>query len=181
MVSYRITGLNSRHDRAAFDCGEPALNDYLQRYSTQNQKQGLSTTHIMEQKDGGAIIGYFSLSVGSIQPEELPINETKRIPRYVDRPPILHLTRLAVDKHYRGQGMGGLLLTEALLMCHSVQDIAGFTAIIVDAKHDKAKAFYLHYGFIPTVDAELRLFMTKKQLGAFVRPLLQAAITPESP
>lgn len=66
-------------------------------------------------------------------------------------------------------------------MCHSVQNIAGFTAIIVDAKHDKAKAFYLHYGFTPTVDAELRLFMTKKQLGAFVKPLLQAAITPESP
>lgn len=169
MIHYRITVLESHHTQMSFDCGEPALNDYLHKYSTQNQKLGVSTTHIMEAATGD-LIGYFSLVVSTIEAQSLPHQDTKRLPRYVERPPVILISRLALDNNYKGKGLGERLLIQALLKCYEVLSIAGIIAVIVDAKHQQAKSFYERYGFVPTIDNPMRLYLTKKKLEAFIKP-----------
>jgi predicted GNAT family N-acyltransferase len=175
VISYRITVLESRHTQMNFDCGELALNDYLQKYSTQNQKLGVSTTHIMETSTG-EVMGYFSLVVSTLDTQSLPHQDTKRLPRYVERPPVILISRLALDNSYKGQGLGERLLIQALLKCYEVLSIAGIIAVIVDAKHQPAKSFYERYGFIATVDNPMRLYLTKKKLEAFIKPFLPPTV-----
>lgn len=126
----------------------------------------------MESLDDGSIMGYFSLSAASLERKELPETESKRTPKYVERLPVYHLTRLALDEQWKGKKLGEALLLQALIACYQAATIASAMAIVVDAKHAEAKSFYEHYGFVSLPDAGLRLFMPMKKLRALVRPLI---------
>jgi ribosomal protein S18 acetylase RimI-like enzyme len=65
--------------------------------------------------------------------------------------------RLAVDRDFKGQGLGGALLADALLRA-ARSEIAAF-ALVVDAKDEAAAAFYSHHGFIALPDTPLTLFL----------------------
>jgi GNAT superfamily N-acetyltransferase len=133
-----ITSLDKKcHNRADFDCGEPALNEYLQKFASQNAAQNISRT-MVSATNPQKIWGFYTLTVGQIDFESLPANWT--IPRYPI--PIARLARLAIDKSVQGQHLGQKILMDALRRCARLSDEIGLFGIIVDAKHDKAKKFY---------------------------------------
>jgi GNAT superfamily N-acetyltransferase len=135
------------HNRADFDCGEPALNEYLQKFASQNAAQDISRTFVMvSATNPQKILGFYTLTVGQIDFESLPANWTKKIPRYPI--PIARLARLAIDKSVQGQHLGQKLLMDALRRGARISHEIGLFGIIVDAKHDKAKKFYQKYGFV---------------------------------
>ncbi len=159
-VKWIITPLDKKyHNRADFDCGEIALNEYLKKFASQNAAQDLSRTFVMlsSATDTKQILGYYTLTVGQIDFENLPTDLTKRIPRYPI--PIARLARLAVDKKLQGQHLGQILLMDALRRCAKVSQETGIFGIVVDAKHDKAKKFYQKYGFIEINNQPLTLFI----------------------
>jgi hypothetical protein len=149
-VDWRIESLRRDHGRAEFGCGEPALDDYLARFALQNHESGVARTFVAVHEIAPTLIlGYYSLAVGSIDKANLPPAATRRFPNFPL--PIARLARLAVGRGQQGNGLGEDLLFDALFRC--------FVGVVIDAKHEKAKNFYLRYEFDALPDRPLTLWM----------------------
>lgn len=108
--------------------------------------------------DGKTVVGYYSLSQFSVWLSDLPPSMTAKLPKYPAVPATL-IGRLALDKRFRGRGIGELLLMDALARCLAVSKLVASAAVIVDAKDETAKGFYVKYGFLELLRAEKRLFI----------------------
>lgn len=160
-MSVRIVGLERHHDRADFDCGDPALNAYLQRLARQQAQRDFSRTYVAQSpgETGGEamrIRGFYAISSGSIDFKNLPAG--LKLPRYPV--PVARLGRLAVDLREQGHGVGAALLAHAMQLSAKLAQQIGLYALVVDAKHEAAVAFYARYGFQRFVDQDLSLFLT---------------------
>ena len=158
--------LTKNHDRSAFDCGVPALNEYLKQYALQNQKKNAARTYVATR--GHRVVGYYSLAYGSVALEEAPANVKAGLAKHPI--PILLLARLAVDVTERGQGLGAGLLKDALLRTAQAAEIAGLRAMIVHAKDDATLAFYEKYGFEQSPIDAYHLFLKVSDIIASLKP-----------
>lgn len=149
--------LESSDDRAAFSCEEPALTDWFRTRAAQEQKRNISQVFVARDNELG-VVGYYSLSASSVVAADLPDELKRRLPRY-DAIPAVLIGRLARDVRVKGLGVGGLLVAAALRQIVTASERLGIYAIIVDAKHEKAAAFYREHGFQPFPSRPLRLFM----------------------
>lgn len=155
-MTWQLEKLHKRHHREHFDCGEVELNDYLKRYASQDMKRNIGRTFVAVSLNSLDVLGFYSLSMGSIEFHELP--QARKLPKYPI--PVARLTRLGVDKSAQGKGLGEYLLMAALKRCYDIsQEIAMF-GVVVDAKHEKAKKFYIKYGFEALTARPLTLFVT---------------------
>ncbi len=154
--------LASQHERGGFDCGESALNEFLQRQSGQLARKGYGKTYVALAADGIKVLGFVTLSVGQVETTHLP--PTLKLPRYPA--PVLRIGRLGVDRTAQGQGIGQQLMAFALQLSLEFSEQVGLYAVIVDAKHDKAKAFYTTLGFKATLDDPLCLYLPIAMLKA---------------
>ncbi len=154
--------LTKGHDRGAFDCGVPALNEYLKQYALQNQKKDAARTYVATR--GNRVVGYYSLAYGSVACDETPPSVQAGLARYPI--PVILLARLAVDLTERGQGLGAGLLKDALLRTLQAAEIAGLRAMLVHAKDDAAKAFYEKFGFKPSPADPYHLFLKVSDIKA---------------
>lgn len=157
-MSFIITELEGHHRRKEFSCGEPALDDYIRRYARQDVKRKVSKVFVATSPDdSGKILGYYSVSAGSIQSSRLPEKSRKRLPKYPV--PVALLGRLAVSEHEQGKGLGKILLADALQRIVQASEILGVFAVVVDALHGRARAYYEQFGFIALPEQPLRLFL----------------------
>jgi len=147
--------LGAQHSREGFDCGDAALNEFLLRQAGQQQRRGFGKTYVAVAEDGVAVIGFVTVSAGQIATASL--SSQSKLPRYPA--PILRIGRLAVDVHHQGSGIGQDLLAFALRLAVEFSQRVGLYAVVVDAKHDKAKAYYTKLGFIACVDSPLCLYL----------------------
>jgi GNAT superfamily N-acetyltransferase len=157
-ADWRIEPLRRDHDRAGFGCGEPALDEYLARFARQNHESGVARTFVASNDvEPTRVLGYYSLSAGAIDKARLPPLSVRRLP---DFPlPMARLARLAVDRNQQGRGLGEHLLLDALARCLRIADDLGIAVIVIDAKHERARAFYLRYGFKTLPDQPLTLWL----------------------
>lgn len=154
-MSLRIELLTARHRRDGFDCGEPALNEFLKRYARQQAERDFSRTYVAVADDGAGILGFHAISTGAIDFKNLPVG--LRLPRYPV--PVARIGRLAVDVRAQGNGVGAALLDHALRLSAAMAGQVGLHAVVVDAKHAKAAAFYARYGFQPFHDNDTGMFL----------------------
>jgi len=140
--------LGKQHNRNGFDCADAALNEFLLRQAGQQQRRGFGKTYVVLAEDGLAVIGFVTVSAGQIATAALSFQS--KLPRYPA--PILRIGRLAVDVRHQGKGIGQDLLAFALRLAVDFSQRVGLYAVVVDAKNDKAKAFYTKLGFIACVD-----------------------------
>lgn len=152
--------LNKAHDRSKFDCGEEHLNDFLRKHARQNQDVDVGRTYVA--LIGQRVVGFFTLSVGSVARDVLQDDDAKRLPRYPV--PSVHLGRLAVDVSVRGKGLGARLLIRAMEIVVQVADVIGIHALEVRAKDGKARAFYEHFGFRRMLDDDSHLYLSLKSV-----------------
>ncbi len=147
-----------RHERATFQCGVPALDDYLHRLACQHVRKNVATVHVLvDSATPATILGYYTLSAAEIDSAVLDVIERKRLPRYPI--PCFRLGRLACRMDRRGEGLGKLLVAGAVERClRAKQQVAAY-ALIVDAKDDAAAGFYRHYGFTPCANLPLMLYL----------------------
>lgn len=158
-MNYQVERLSADHDRSAFDCGEPSLNDYLQRYARQNDERRLGRTYVAVVPDQKCVEGYYTLASGAVERADLP---EKRLPRYPI--PVILLARLAVDQSAQGQRLGEKLLLHALRRCSRISEYVGVYAVVVDALNERAHRFYLRYGFVPVRDDPNRLYLSVQEI-----------------
>lgn len=155
MNAFRVVPFDALHNRTTFSSGAELLDRYFQQLVTQDIRRRVTACFVAltsEQR----IAGYYTLASASVPLTDLPPGIGKKLPRYPLVPAVL-MGRLAVDQDFKGQGLGGALLADALSRA-ALSEIAAY-ALIVDAKDEGAAAFYLHHGFITLPDSPLKLFM----------------------
>lgn len=159
-MTRHIEKLQPHHTVESFDCGQAALNRFLQKHALHNQHSGGSQTYVGVADE--AVIGYYALAVGSVEQEQAPERVKKGLAKHAI--PIMLLTRLAVDLRWQKQGVGAALLKDATLRTLQAADIAGIRALVVHAKDDVAKTFYERFDFLPSPSDPLHLFMLLKDI-----------------
>ncbi|MFA7578901.1 GNAT family N-acetyltransferase [Castellaniella sp.] len=164
--------MTGHHDRNGFDCGVEALNVWLKQMALQHQSRGISRSFVAVPADALAaqscvqsgytvqadsILGFYALTSAFVLTENLPANQARRYPRQI---PVTRLARLATRADMQGQGLGSLLLADAVNRARSAAQAVDSAGLFVDAKNEAAARFYQHYGFTPSTDQPLKLFLS---------------------
>lgn len=154
---YVILPFSGRANREGFSCGIPELDTYLRKQARQDAKRHVAAPFLLTAPPSDEVLGFYTLSSSTVDLLELPPEMAKKLPRYPDMPVIL-MGRLALDGRFKGQGLGELLLMDALRRC-ARSEIAAM-ALVVDAKDEEAKRFYQHFDFLPLQSKPMRLFLS---------------------
>jgi GNAT superfamily N-acetyltransferase len=161
---FYIEPLGKQHERATFSCGNDALDRYFRSQAFQDVRKRVAAAFILVSKeDDKTVGGFYTLSATVIRLVDLPEKTAKKLPKYPNMPATL-LGRLAVDKRYRGQGLGEFLLLDALQRSLSQSRGIGSVAVVVDAKNEQTRYFYRRYEFIQFPDYPSRLFLPMKSI-----------------
>ena len=152
---FRLAPLDATHDRTAFNSDSAPLNRYLREQVTQDVRRRVAACFVAL-ADGQRIAGYYTLASASLLLADLPASTSKKLPRYPTVPAV-RMGRLAIDQAFKGQGLGGALLADALDRAARAE-IAAY-ALMVDAKDESAADFYRHHGFIALPDSPRTLFL----------------------
>jgi ribosomal protein S18 acetylase RimI-like enzyme len=164
-VEYVIVPLEKTFDRTKFDCGNHALNRYIKERATQDIRNYYTVMFVAVNEETQKVIGFYTLSNTGVALSTVPDELKKKLPKYSDIPAI-RLGRLAVDKTMQQQGLGSMLLANAIY--RSIDNVAAWAMMIVDAKDDKAAQFYKRYGFEEFSDDNLHLFIMRQTLKNFL-------------
>ena len=152
---FRLAPLDAAHDRTAFNSDSAPLNRYLREQVAQDVRRRVAACFVAL-ADGQRIAGYYTLASASLLLADLPASTSKKLPRYPTVPAV-RMGRLAIDQAFKGQGLGGALLADALDRAARAE-IAAY-ALMVDAKDESAADFYRHHGFIALPDSPRTLFL----------------------
>lgn len=150
--------ISKKHARDAFDCGEPALNEFLRRYARKSHDLGGAKTFLaIDDSDRKTVVGYYSLSPAALEYSRTPEIVRRGLARH--DVPCFRLARLAVDIRFQGKGMGGQLLLAAARRCLRAATEVGGVALLIDAKNPPVAQWYTSYGALPLEDAPLTLLL----------------------
>lgn len=156
----KLEPLTGCHDRKTFDCGVEPLNIWLKQTALQHQTKGISRTFVAIPADeqivglyrslgyvdvaATSILGFYALTSALVFIDDLPTKITKRYPRQI---PVTRLGRLAIRVDMQNQGLGRLLLADALNRAKSAAQAVGSAGLFVDAKDETSSHFYQSFGF----------------------------------
>lgn len=173
------------HDRNGFSCEENQLNKYIKEIARQDQKKNSAQVYVAVDKDSPKkIIGFYTLCPASIPKADLPIENQKKLPKYPHISGYL-IGRLARDQNYKSQGIGDLLMVNALKKVIAASEIASGNLVFVEAKNEKAREFYKKFGFESLQNNKDFLFLPistiknnprckdKKELPSFISIVLE--------
>jgi GNAT superfamily N-acetyltransferase len=147
--------LKPSHDVSHFECGEPALDDWLKRRALANEDGGASRTYVV--CDQGRVIAYYALASGAVAHTIATGRARRNMPDPIQ---VMVIGRLAVDLSAHGRGIGAALLRDAVTRTTQAAEIVGIRAILVHAISDGAKKFYESRGFVPSPVEPLTLMIT---------------------
>ena len=167
-VEITFEALDTGHDRKSFECGEPALDEFLRKQAKRHQEVGVSRTVVLTgtvPDPKKKILGYFTLVAAQLEASRLTPETRKRLPSKI---PCILLARLAVDKTEQGKGLGKALLYEAVSRVVRTSREIGVAGLFVNAKNTKAAQFYKDNGFAPLASDPLTLFQSLKSLELVV-------------
>jgi len=154
--------LDAHHDLSTFDSGNEVLDAWLRRHALGAQRMDSARTFVATRS--GRVVGYFSLTIGSVLRAEAPAKLVRGMPAY----PVgmVLLGRLAVDQSQQGRGVGAMLLAEALRKAVAAGEVAAARLIVVDAVDEDAAAFYQGHGFVRAPENPLRFYRRMKDVRA---------------
>lgn len=153
-----ITALEKYHQRDMFVCGEESLELYIRRFANQDSKRRVSRVFVASPVDApAAIAGYYTLSASHFDAQAMPLERQRKLPKYPV--PVAVLGRLAVATAHQGQGLGHVLIADALQRVLQAGEVLAIYALMVDALNPKVAAFYQGFGFIPLPSQPLKLFL----------------------
>lgn len=156
--------LDKKHNRNNFDCGKELLNNYLKNQAGQDIKRKLSVCFVLSENETNNIQGFFTLSNNSIPLSSFPKKIQKKLTRVYTSVPTTLLGRLAIDKKYQGQGVGKILLIDALKRSFDNSKVIASFAVVVDPIDEEAEKFYKKYDFINLPDSG-KMFIATKTLS----------------
>ncbi len=156
--------LNSSHKKSDFSCGKKMLDVYIHKQANQDVNRKLSACFVISKNKTGLIKGYYTLSNNSIPLSDIPNKISKKLPKSYESIPTILLGRLAIDNKFQGQGIGKILLIDALKRSFEISKTIGSFAVIVDPIDENAESFYNKYGFIKLLDSG-KMFLPMKTIS----------------
>ncbi len=162
---HRPEPLGAQHQFAAFDCGAPALNEFLSRHALGNHQSGTAKTYVAT-TDRHLVVGYYSLAASQILFADAPARLQKGAPRHPV--PVVLLARLTVDRAWQGQGLGAGLLKDAIIRVLAAAEGVGVRGLLVHAKDETARTFYERYDFAPLPGYPMHLVLLLKDARRIV-------------
>jgi hypothetical protein len=160
---YVVEPLGPHHDWAAFASGENPLDCYLRQQAGQDVARSLAAVFVLRDTETRRIAGYSTPSALSVELIDVPADVACKLPRYPI--PTTLIDRLAVDASCQRQRLGKALLFDALRRAFCQRTQVGATAVVVDAMHDRARAFCEHHEFCRFPERDFRLFLTMTTIG----------------
>jgi GNAT superfamily N-acetyltransferase len=154
--------LTGDHAVEGFDCGKPALDEWLQRRALSNQAFGTTRTWVVVEDGFPEVVAYYASSTASILRSSAPTRIRRNQPEQI---PAILLARLAVDQRHAGHGLGAALLKHFMLKALEVASSVGVRALLIHAKDDEAQAFYGRHGFVESPLDPLVLMMLLTDLS----------------
>lgn len=146
------------HNRKAFDCGQDALNRFLQHHARKSHIQGGAKTFVaVDTSNSKRLLGFYSLAPACVAFDQTPEPVRRSLARH--DVPVFRLARLAVDRSMQGYGLGGQLLLAAGRRCILVASQVGGVALLIDAKNQSIVSWYAGYGAVPLLDQPLALLL----------------------
>lgn len=159
-ASVRIGALDRDHDRGSFDCGVDSLNRYIREQARQDESRGISRLFVATAAGSpSTILGFYALSAAAISPASLSLELARRMPRHAV--PAALVGRLAVDRRHAGEGLGGILLADAVLKAEVASEVIGVAVIVVDPLDEPARRFYRRFGFSDAAGAA-QMYLVRK-------------------
>lgn len=153
-----------KHDRAAFSCGVPQIDNYLKLTAKKGSKADIVRIWVIIDENNN-IVGFYGINMHAIQVDEMPASYAKKAMRHGVLPAAF-IAMIGVDKKQQGNGIGSVLVADALSRIGRISDDIGTCAILLDVFNDgdkeavlRRKKYYEEFGFIPLPDQQLRLFM----------------------
>lgn len=157
-IDWHEEPISKSHSRSDFDCGDEDLNVFIRQHARKSHEKGGSKTFCaISNSTPNHILGFYSLSPASIEYAKAPEIVKRGLARY--DVPLFRLGRLAVDKNFQGQGLGGQLLIAAGRRCFLASQSVGGVGLLIDAKNIAVKLWHASYGSISLKDEELSLLM----------------------
>jgi GNAT superfamily N-acetyltransferase len=157
--------ITKQHDRAAFDCGDDALNEFLLRFARNSHEKGGAKTFLaVDDSEEKKILGFYSLSPASVTYLNTPRIVKRGLARHDI--PVFRLGRLAVDRSVQGKGLGGQLLLAAGRRCILASLHVEGVALLIDVKNDRVAKWYASFGAVPLLDAPHSLLLPLKTIYA---------------
>ncbi len=153
--------LTPEHLLGGFDCGKPALNEWLIRHAPNNQMRGTSRTWVVIETGSREVAAFYASATASFLRSSAPKAMRRNQPEEI---PAILLARMAVDSRPKDRGLGAALLKHFMLKALEVAQSVGVRLLLFHAKDDEAKGFYLHYGFVESPFDPLILVMVLRDL-----------------
>lgn len=164
-----VESLGSHHDRGGFTCGVESLDRYFRTQASQDVRRKANGVFVLvNPRESNHVLGYYTLCATTLPQGDVPVAARKHIPRY----PLVSATlvgRLAVAEARQGQGLGALLLADAVQRAYVSASSVGSSMLVVDAITEQAAAFYEANGFVRLPDS-LRLVLPMQAIGKLVEP-----------
>lgn len=155
LFDWREEPIRKTHRRDAFDCGDPDLNRFLQRFARQSHEAGGAKTFLAVEPGSEAILGFYSLAPATLAFDRTPLVVSRGLARH--EVPGFRLARLATDLSVQGRGLGAQLFVAAGRRCLRAAAEVGGVMLVIDAKNPRAGAWYEALGAIPLTDSPLTL------------------------
>lgn len=159
--------LNTSHRLDGFDCGKPALNDWLVKHALQAGSSGSARTFVAVNGPDDRVVGYFSLTVGQVDTTDAPDRIRKGMGQFPI--PVIVLARLAVSTQDQGKGIGVGMLKEAIRLALLIAEHAGIRALLTHPIDEDAARFYFRFGFIRSPLRDDQLLLLLKDARAQIR------------
>lgn len=159
-MNLRLERITREIATRSFECqDEKEMAVYFRKHALRNDQSNLNIAYVALDENG-EIAGFFTVSSSHVEYANWPAEVTKTFPRYPI--PVVLIGKLAARES--GRGIGFFLLSQALQKAIVAAESVGSFAVIVDALSQKAKSFYLHYGFHEFFDDPMRLYVTLAEL-----------------
>ncbi|MFC2120710.1 GNAT family N-acetyltransferase [Bacteroidota bacterium] len=162
-MTYLTERLNSSHNRKGFNCGKITLDNYLHHQANQDIKRKLSICFVLNDKKTNLIQAYYTLANNSIHKDQIIEKIKNKLPKSYSSIPTTLLGRLAVDRKFQGQGIGKIMLIDALKRSFDLSKNIGSFAVVVDPLDNEAEDFYGKFGFIKLPDSG-KMFLAMKTI-----------------
>lgn len=150
--------------REGFYCGVASLDTWLVEHAPGADAAGSARTYVVVEDEQDRVVGYYALTVASLEREEATGRASKGMPRHPI--PVMLLARLAVDESVQGDGIGAKLLADAMQRTLLVAEETGIRLLLVHAVNQDARSFYLHYGFEASPSDPMNLQLLIKDIRA---------------
>lgn len=158
--------LDRRDGRDCFRCGVASLDIWLVEHAPGADAVGSARTYVVVDEEQGRVVGYYALTVASLERDEATGRASRGMPRHPI--PAMLLARLAVDESAQGEGVGATLLADAMQRTLLVAEETGIRLLLVHAVNNEAKSFYLHFGFEPSPSDPMNLQLLVKDIRVTV-------------